>query len=161
MLSAVSLRLAGAVGQRALDWVAASGPSARADLDQHVAAVRAAIADYPMAGERQAAAIAGRAAVDARVGAAGCPGIGELLSAISRSCPDVPFAGDARTPQSPALLLHYLCGFIEEAVTRDWWPEPDSQRDPDRESMRIAAVCHLVSEAEAAAERHPDRDAPA
>ena len=157
-LSAVSLRLAGEVGQRALDHVAASGPAARAELDQHVCAVRAAIAEYPMAGERQTAAIAGRAAVDARVGAVGRPGLGDLLSAIARSCPDVPFVRDASSPEEsvpPALLLHYLCGFIEEAVTRDWWPEPDPA-EPDWESLRIAAVCQLVSQAEAAAELHPD-----
>jgi Family of unknown function (DUF6401) len=157
-LSAVSLRLAGEVGQRTLDWVAATGSAAKADLDQHVAAVRAAIADYPMAGQRQTAAIAGRAAVDARVGAAGCPGLGELLSAVVRTCPDMPFAPDASSPQECVplvLLLHYACGFIEEAVIRDWWPEPDA--DPDWESMRIAAVCQLISQAEAAAELDADR----
>ena len=162
-MSAVSLRLAGEVGQRALDHVAASGPVGQADLDQHICAVRAAIAEYPMAGERQAAAIAGRAAVDARVGAAGCPGTGDLLSAMARSCPDVPFVADASSPEQSvplALLLHYLCGFIEEAVTRDWWPEPDPA-EPDWESLRIAAVCHLVSQAEAAAELHPDLHRPA
>ena len=162
-MSAVSLRLAGEVGQRALDHVAASGPVGQADLDQHICAVRAAIAEYPMAGERQAAAIAGRAAVGARVGAAGCPGTGDLLSAMARSCPDVPFVADASSPEQSvplALLLHYLCGFIEEAVTRDWWPEPDPA-EPDWESLRIAAVCHLVSQAEAAAELHPDLHRPA
>jgi Family of unknown function (DUF6401) len=162
-LSAVSLRLAGEVGQRALDRIAASGPAARAGLDQHVSAVRAAIAEYPSAGERQTAAIAGRAAVDARVGAAGCPGLGDLLSAMARSCPEVPFVADASRPEEPVplgLLLHYLCGFIEEAVTRDWWPEPDPG-EPDWESLRIAAVCHLVSQAEAAAELHPGLRPPA
>src|SRR5215472_17904249 len=115
-LSAVSLRLAGEVGQRALDWVAAAGFVARADLDQHIAAVRTAIAEYPMAGERQTAAIAGRAAVDARTGAAGVPWVGELLSVMVRSCPDVPFAPDAGTSQDVVplvLLLHYACGFME------------------------------------------------
>jgi hypothetical protein len=162
-LSAVSLRLAGEVGQRALDHVAASGAAAKAELDQHICAVRAAIAEYPMAGERQAAAISGRAAVDARVGAAGYPGLGDLLSAFARSCPDVPFVGDASSPEETvplAPLLHYLCGFIEEAVTRDWWPGPDPDA-PDWESYRIAAVCQLISLAEAAAELHPDLHPPA
>jgi len=157
-LSAVSLRLAGEVGQRTLDQVATAGSDAAAYLDQHIAAVRTAIAEYPMAGERQTAAVAGRAAVDARVGAAGAPGIGGLLSAMTTSCPDVPFVPDARSPQECIplpLLLHYLCGFVEEAVTRDWWPEPASA-DADWESMRIAAVIHLISQAEAAAELHPD-----
>jgi hypothetical protein len=158
-LSAVSLRLAGEVGQRTLDWVAADGPAARADLDQHVAAVRAAVADYPVASERRTAAIAGRAAVDARVGAAGCAGLGELLSAMVRSCPDVPFVSDASSADESlplALLLHYICGFLEEAVTRDWWPAADAEADPDWESLRLAAACQLITEAEAAADLHPD-----
>jgi hypothetical protein len=158
-LSAVTLRLAGEVGQRTLDRVTADGPAARADLDQHVAAVRAAMADYPVASERRAAAIAGRAAVDARVGAAGCAGLGELLSAIAHSCPDVPFVSDASSAQASLplpLLLHYICGFLEEAVVRDWWPATDAQADPDWESMRLAAVCQLIAEAEAAADLHPD-----
>jgi hypothetical protein len=157
-LSAVSLRLAGEVGQRALDQVAA-GRVSRAELDQHIAGVRDAIAAGPIAGAGQAAAISARAAVDARVGAAGCPGLGELLSAMARSCPDVPFVADARSPDaSPQLrlLLHYLCGFIEEAVTRDWWPYEEAAPDPDWESLRIAAACELISRAEAAQELHPD-----
>jgi Family of unknown function (DUF6401) len=158
-LSAVSLRLAGEVGQHTLNRVADGGPALRADLDQHVAAVRAAIAEYPMDGERRNAAIAGRAAVDARVGEAGCQGLGELLSAMVRSCPDAPFVSDARSSEESVplvLLLHYACGFLEEAVTRDWWPLGDEQADPDWESMRIAAVLRLISQAEAAADLHPD-----
>lgn len=159
-LSAVSLRLAGEVGQLTLDRVAAGDPALRAELDQHVAAVRAAIAEYPMDGERRNAAIAGRAAVDARVGEAGCQGLGELLSAMVRSCPDVPFVSDARGSEETVpleLLLHYVCGFLEEAVTGDWWPDADGEQDdPDWESMRVAAVLQLISQAEAAARLHPD-----
>ncbi|MGB6458306.1 MAG: hypothetical protein WBH47_27860, partial [Streptosporangiaceae bacterium] len=43
-LSAVGLRLADEVGQRVLDWVAAGDLSASAALDQHVAAIRTALA---------------------------------------------------------------------------------------------------------------------
>jgi Family of unknown function (DUF6401) len=159
-LSAVSLRLAGEVGQYTLDRVAAGDPALQAELDQHVAAVRAAIAEYPMDGERRNAAIAGRAAVDARVGEAGCQGLGDLLSAMVGSCPDVPFVRDARRSEESVplvLLLHYVCGFLEEAVTGDWWPDgDDEQADPDWESMRVAAVLELISQVEAAAELHPD-----
>jgi Family of unknown function (DUF6401) len=158
-LSAVSLRLAGEVGQSTLNRIAAGHPALSADLDQHVAAVRAAIAEYPMAGGRRNAAIAGRAAIDARVGAAGHQGLGELLSAMARSCPDVPHACDVRGSDEAVpleLLLHYVCGFLEEAVTRDWWPadedDQDENADPDWESMRVAAVLQLISQAEAAAE---------
>ena len=158
-LSVVSLRLAGEVGQRTLDRLAAGHPALNAGLDQHVAAVRAAIAEYPMDGERSAAAIARRAAIDARVGAAGCQGLGELLSAMARSCPDVPFVADAHSCKESVpleLLLHYMCGFLEEAVTRDWWPADDAEADPDWESTRIAAVLQLISQAEATAEENRD-----
>ncbi len=161
-LSAVGLRLAGEVGQATLNQVAARGAAEQADLDQHVAAVRAAITDCQSARGREARAVARHAAVDARVGPAARAGLGELLSAAARSCPDVPFVADActREPTPPlALLLHYLCGFVEEAVTRDWWPahEPDSV-PIDWESMRIAAVCRLISAAEAESELDPDLD---
>jgi uncharacterized protein DUF6401 len=159
-LSAVGLRLAGEVGQAALNRIATEDVAVQADLDQHVAAVRAAIADCESARGRQAGAVARQAAVDSRVGATACSALGDLLSATIRSCPDVPFVGDAHSyePAPPlALLLHYVCAFVEEAVTRDWWPAPDPASAPiDWESMRIAAACQLISQAEAEAELHPD-----
>ena len=158
-LSAVSLRLAGEVGQATLDRVMAGEAAAKADLDQHVAAVRAALADCAAAHGRRATAVAVSAAVDARVGVAGHSGLGELLSAMSRSCPDVPFTDGAidGEPSLPlVLLLHYTCGFTEEAVSGDWWPSPDPRAEPDWESMRLAAVCLLISQAEDAADVRPD-----
>ena len=158
----MSLRLAGEVGQRTLDHVAGAGPAAKAELDQHIAAVRAAIAAYPMASKRRAAAVAGRAAADARTGL-GRASSAARLSTLASNCPDVPFVADARTPERSlpiAMLLHYICGFLEEAVTSDWWPEADQAACPDWESMRLAAVCQLVAEAEAAADLHPDLSSP-
>jgi hypothetical protein len=38
-------------------------------------------------------------------------------------------------------------------VTGDWWPVTDAQ--PDWESMRLAALCQLIAEAEAAQESSP------
>jgi hypothetical protein len=159
-LSAVGLRLAGEVGQATLLRVAAEGAAIQADLDQHIAAVRAAITECLAAHGREASAIERHAAVDARVGSSAGTGLGELLSATTKPCPDVPFVADARTrePSPPlGLLLHYLCGFVEEAVTRDWWPATDRDSLPiDWESMRIAAVCTLISAAEAESELNPD-----
>jgi Family of unknown function (DUF6401) len=159
-LSAVGLRLAGQVGQATLNRVAAASAAVQADLDQHVAAVRAAINDCQSARGREAGAVERHAAVDARVGPSACAGLGELLSATTKSCPDVPFVPDAcsREPSPPLnLLLHYVCGFVEEAATRDWWPAEDPDSLPiDWESMRIAAVCTLISAAEAESELHPD-----
>jgi Family of unknown function (DUF6401) len=159
-LSAVCLRLAGEVGQATLNRIATGGASAQADLDQHVATVRTALDRCGPATGRQAKSVARQAAVDARVGADACSGLGDLLSASTRGCPDVPFVGDASAPEPGLplpLLLHYVCGFVEEAVTRDWWPGADAESAPiDWESMRIAAVCKLISAAEREAELHPD-----
>ncbi len=159
-LSAVGLRLAGQVGQATLNRITTDGAAVQADLDQHVAAVRAAIAECESARGRETSATALHGAVDARVGPSARSGLGELLSATTRTCPDAPFVADAcsHEPSPPlALLLHYLCGFVEEAVTRDWWPADDRDSLPiDWESMRIAAVCKLISAAEAESELDPD-----
>lgn len=73
------------------------------------------------------------------------------------------------------LLLHYACGFVEAAVSGDWWPgdlalapgEPTAAATGpggvppsgiDWPSMRMAAICHLVSIAEAAADVPPGLD---
>jgi hypothetical protein len=74
-------------------------------------------------------------------------------------CPDVPFVADALAAEGVVplrLLLHYGCGFIETIVGADWWPGETESEEPDWESMRLAAVCDLISRAEAAAELHPD-----
>ncbi len=73
-------------------------------------------------------------------------------------CPDVPFTSSAlhAEPIVPVkLLLHYACGFVEAAVRADWWPA-ESADASDWTALRLAAICHLISQAEAAAELHPD-----
>ncbi len=156
-LPAADLRLAGHIGQATLDWVDAAGPAALAELDQHVAAVREALADSQAAIGRWAAAVAARGAVDARAGGSGYSGLGDLLSAMTSGCPDVPFAADAASAPLP-LLLHYICGFLEETATRDWRPGFDWRPAPDWESMRLAAACRLICAAQAAATPQPDLD---
>jgi Family of unknown function (DUF6401) len=132
-LSAASLRLAGHIGQVTLDRLQDAGVASLADFDQHVAAVRAeltAACQLPQA-----------------------PPAGSDVS-----CPDVPFASSAlcAEPVLPSnLLLHYACGFIETAVSSGWRPS-ETRRGSDWESMRLAAICHLVKYAEAAAALHPD-----
>ena len=179
-LSTVSLRLAGEVGQATLDWVAAAGAGSTADLDQHVAAVTAALAgrehiDAPAArnagitaaserrhgsvtsteaGARAGSSVPGETSTPALMAVGGSgPGLPAL------SCPDVPFVADALAAEHMPplrLLLHYACGFIETIVGADWWPADSCCEEPDWESMRLAAVCYLVGRAEAAAELHPD-----
>jgi len=154
-MSAVALRVAGEAGQRALGRIAAGDAGGRADFDQHVAAVRDALADCATVPGGPVAAATARGTADARVGAADCGGLSGLLITLMGSCPDVPFTAAARDREAIpplALLLRYVCGFIEEAVSQDWWPAADPQAAPDWESMRLAAACQLISQAEQAAE---------
>jgi hypothetical protein len=147
------------VGQVTLDQLAASDARARAELDQHRAAVRAAMGGCPPDDGSLAAAVSARAARDAKARASRRD-LRELLAAAFVRCPDVPFVSDARSPAEPVpltLLLHYICGFLEAAVTTGWWPARNaSARRIDWESMRLAALCELITEAEAAADLHPD-----
>ena len=202
-LSAVGLRLVGEVGQTALNDLAFADASALAEFDQHVAAVRAELAacQHPFLASAQRAGIAawrparsgrplpggtGQPAGTGQLGATGQPmAVGEDARSRSAtaspapgpgSCPDVPFVASAlcAEPVPPLrLLLHYACGFVEAAVSGDWWPA-DLALAPgestvaasvpgelplsgiDWPSMRMAAICDLVSTAEAAAELPPD-----
>ncbi len=166
-LSAARLRLVGHVGQVTLDRMQEASVACLADFDQHVAAVRAeltAACELPSyagaqrtgqgAGRRAARASRGRKA--SRTSRAAVPPTPPAVADVS--CPDVPFTGSAlhASPVLPRLLLlHYACGFVEAAVGSGWRPSV-SRRGSDWESMRLAAICHLVAEAEAVAALHPD-----
>jgi hypothetical protein len=166
-LSANSLRLVGHVGQVTLDRIQEDGVACLADFDQHVAAVRAeltAACDLP---SEAGAARVGRAADRRPTRGSRTPRALRTQQAgtvpthptgAEVSCPDVPFASSAlvAAPVLPRmLLLHYACGFVEAAVCAGWRPSATS-RGSDWESMRLAAICHLVAQAEAAAALHPD-----
>jgi len=172
-LSPIALRLAGHVGQTALDRVATGGVAILAQLDQHVAAVRAELAacnGRPVT--KSADQLAGarlrrksRHSRDARGGlrrgqetgsagaaAGGMPSPGEAI------CPDVPFAATALHTEATVaveLLLHYACGFVQAAVSDGWLPEVSADAD-DWVSLRLASVCLLIRQTEAAAAVHPD-----
>jgi hypothetical protein len=166
-LSANSLRLVGHVGQVTLDRIQEGSVACLADFDQHVAAVRAELTvacDLP---SEVASAKIGRAADRGTTRASRTPKVSETGRAAAVptsptgadvSCPDVPFASSAlcAAPVLPRmLLLHYACGFVEAAVCEGWRPAVTS-RGSDWESMRLAAICHLIAQAEAAAALHPD-----
>jgi Family of unknown function (DUF6401) len=138
-LSPAALRLAGQVGQTALERAVTSGVSVVAKLDQHIAAVRAEI----VACQRTPAGRARKASQedDGR-----------------DNCPDVPFVASAlhaETILPLELLLHYTCGFVQAALSDGWIPEASADAG-DWVSLRLAAVCQLIRQAEAAAEIHPD-----
>jgi Family of unknown function (DUF6401) len=152
-LPAAALRLAGHVGQTALDRIEGDGAAALAELDQHIAAVRAEVGacQRPLVSDKQRTSLTADRASDAAA-RPGKPG------SAAATCPDVPFVSSAlhAEPVVPLrLLLHYACGFIEAAVSSDWRPA-ESADSSDWPSMRLAAICQLISEAEAASELHPD-----
>jgi Family of unknown function (DUF6401) len=172
-LSAVGLRLTDEVGQAVLDWVTGGDLTASAALDQHVAAVRAALAGCEPndAGAARLAGLAGGQAARSEAArsraarsAAGRSDATRLHHArrlgaerpapAAVDCPDVPFADSAwYSDDAPPLrlLLHYACGFVEAAVRADWWPGESEPGAADFEAMRLAAICRLVRQAEAAA----------
>ncbi len=142
-LSAAILRLAGEVGYATLDWLETGPTGASAELDQHVAAVRAEL-------ER---------CQQARAGGGRTRGVRSARRPAMAGVPDVPFAATAMQaePTVPLeLLLHYACGFVEAAVRDDWWPGDIANGDIDFACLRLAALCRLISQAEANAELHPD-----
>jgi hypothetical protein len=174
--------MAGHVGQVALDRVAQGGVTAAAELDQHVAAVRAELVICQQLPEETRRGLRSRTTRRAGVfrelmglmrdrnlgGRSGDDGDtadgGDVLTrlALLRSakltCPDVPFVSDALQAEATVpvtLLLHYASGFVEAGVSAGWWPGKSADAT-DWVSLRLAAICKLISEAEAAAEVHPD-----
>jgi hypothetical protein len=182
--------MAGHVGQVALERIADGGLAAGAELDQHVAAVRAELSvcqQPPGTGGR----LAGPAANRGNAGAARLSrltrltrltGIGRapsggrkgprghadhtsdlqarlgVLRSTTVTCPDVPFVSDALQAEATVpvtLLLHYATGFVQAGISSGWWPGQSADAS-DWVSLRLAAICKLISQAEAAGEAHPD-----
>lgn len=176
-LSAAALRMAGHVGQVALDRIAEGGVPAAAELDQHIAAVRAelTICQEPFA----AAAEPGRRTTSRssnllrrlirtygwdhrnRTGPGHTDDLQTRLALLRRAkltCPDVPFVSDAFQVEETVpvtLLLHYASGFVEAGIGSGWWPGKSADAT-DWASLRLAAICTLIAQAEAAADVHPD-----
>jgi len=174
-LSAVALRLTDEIGQAALDRIAAGDLAAAAELDQHVAAVRSELANCRR-GEPPPARLAGRGAAQAgwpqparphharrtvvARGTASTDAAPARAASATAVCPDVPFADNPWRTDAPPdirLLLHYACGFVEEAVRDDWWPaSPAVGYQIEWQALRLAAVCTLIRYAEATAAIPPD-----
>jgi Family of unknown function (DUF6401) len=169
--------MAGHVGQVALDRIAEGGVAAAAELEQHMAAVRAelTVCQEPFAAgvERGRGTTRGSRKLLRRlstlIGSSHARGTGlghtddlqtrlALLRAAKVTCPDVPFVSDAYQFESTVpetLLMHYASGFVEAGIGSGWWPGKSADAT-DWVSLRLAAICKLISQAEAAAEVHPD-----
>ena len=127
-LSEISLRMAGRVGADGLT-LAARVPALLAAVDQHAAEVREALA---------AGAPGAQAQAQARAGEAGGVAVSDWQPATGRQ--------DAGQAPPVSALLGYARGFVEAAVGRGWSPRPGG--GADWESLRLAAVCQLMSRAQ-------------
>jgi hypothetical protein len=70
----------------------------------------------------------------------------------------VPFAATAlhsETTVPMELLLHYASGFVQAGLSDGWVPAASADAD-DWVSLRLAAICQLIKQSEAAATVHPD-----
>jgi Family of unknown function (DUF6401) len=101
--------------------------------------------------------VAGRVGASGLTLSASWPG---LLAAVDQHAAEVRDAlatadtGAGRdTGRGPALhlLLGYARGFVEAAIGRGWRPEPG----PDWESVRLAAICQLVTQTQSPAPTLP------
>lgn len=126
-MSEISLRLAGAVGACGLG-LAAGSPGVLAAVDQHAAEVR-----------------------DALAGATG-----SLQADVTDVTDLVPESWAAEANDATAggrgpaarMLLRYARGFVEAAMGRGWVPTPTAAMD--WESLRLAAVCLLLTQSQPA-----------
>jgi hypothetical protein len=87
----------------------------------------------------------GQAALD-RLSGAAHPELDQHLAAVNDVVADLLTQRTSGTAQRLSALVGYASGFLEAATSRGWWPATADQ-PPDWESMRLAAVCQLVSEA--------------
>ncbi len=69
--------------------------------------------------------------------------VAEVRDALTR--PRDPACGPGNWLDVPGLMA-YASGFVEAAVASGWQQPRDGE--PDWESFRLAAVCHLVQEAQ-------------
>ncbi len=82
------------------------------------------------------------------------------VATATAACPDVPFADNPWHDDAPLAirtLLHYACGFVDEAVRDDWWPaNPAVGYQIEWQALRVAAVCRLIRYTETTAALPPD-----
>jgi hypothetical protein len=162
-ISDIALRLAGLIGQSTLDRMG-TDPAAVAVLDQHIAAVHAALArarsprpaapaaDALTLGVLDSGALDSRAQ-DSRAQDSGGPG--PAFAGVTGPVPDDPDLC-VTAPVGPGELLQYACGFLEASVGTGWQPALSDDEPADWRSLRLAAVCELITQARLAAEVHPD-----
>jgi hypothetical protein len=176
-ISDIALRLAGLIGQSTLDQLGRDA-AAVAVLDQHIAAVHAALArartPHPPASPADAlpldpaaldsAALDSAAFDPAALASAALDPAGLDPAALDSAALDPDGPGSladlpqlcGTAPAGPGELLQYACGFLEASVATGWQPALSPDEPADWRSLRLAAVCELITQAQLAADVHPD-----
>jgi hypothetical protein len=135
-LSGISLQLAGAIGAAGLS-MAAGVPGMLAAVDQHAAEVRDALTASGRG------LLGGRLRVDEADRALGSAGLRP-----EGHGPDWGVGSAGGRGPGVRVLLGYARGFVEAAMGRGWLPVPGPTTD--WESLRLAAVCQLLTQSQPA-----------
>jgi hypothetical protein len=88
----------------------------------------------------------GQAGLDRLAGAAD-PGLDQHVAAVRAAIAAVLPRPGAGSAQVLSALVRYASGIVDAATGRGWWPASTADQPLDWESLRLAAVCHLVTEA--------------
>jgi len=97
----------------------------------------------------------GQATLD-RLAGTGHPELDQHVAAVRDAIADILPRAGARSAQVLSALVKYASGVLDAATSRGWWPGPAAGQAPDWESLRLAAVCYLVTEAS----QGPDQQGP-
>lgn len=97
----------------------------------------------------------GQAGLDRLAGSAH-PELDQHVAAVWEAVTAVLGTRAAKPNQLLAALVSYASGFVDAATGRGWWPCSAADQPLDWESMRLAAVCQLVSQIS----REPDGPRP-
>jgi hypothetical protein len=89
--------------------------------------------------------LAGRVGACGLTLSAGYPGMLAAVDQHAAEVRDALVSGEASRGPAIHLLLWYARGFVEAAIGRGWLPRSGS----DWESLRLAAVCQLMTQAQA------------
>jgi hypothetical protein len=166
-ISDIALRLAGLIGQSTLDQLGRDA-AAVAVLDQHIAAVHAALArartPHPPASPANALPLDPAALDPAALDSAALDSAALDPAALGPAALDPDGPGSladlpqlrGTAPAGPGELLQYACGFLEASVATGWQPALSPDEPADWRSLRLAAVCELITQAQLAADVHPD-----
>jgi Family of unknown function (DUF6401) len=87
----------------------------------------------------------GQASLDRLAGVAH-PELDQHVAAVQDAITATLGSGHPSPSRLLGALVRYASGFVDAATGRGWWPSSAAGQPLDWESMRLAAVCQLVSQ---------------